>query len=119
MKIISSLFFLVMLALLSGCGNSLSRVDYYQNLIRAELKVGDSAYKVEAFFKRHNWEYSFYDDTNHQFANYKCKYYFSRVYDERNIPGIRLVAKSIDMHIFLDDDMKFKDFLVDAFGTSF
>jgi len=95
----------------------ISSVEYYERLIVTELKIGDSTDDIEAFFNKHNFKFEILDHRETRFATYPYKFYFSRVYDEREMPGLRLIAASIDVFIFLDDDMKFKDFLVEEFST--
>jgi len=95
-----------------------STVQYYQDLVNSELKIGDSKEQIEAFFERHNFQYNFYDNSNNILTPYEKepkRGYASFVYATQ---GRSLVKKTIQLRIGVDENKRVTGFFVEKFVTS-
>lgn len=79
---------------------------YYDNLVREELKVGDSKDKIEEFFKKNNFEYSFEKGFNREVGEPLYDAYISLVYNGKSERF--LASKKIFLEVVVDDNMRFK-----------
>ena len=95
-----------------NCYNPKRNVEYWEGLFHSELKVGDGADSVEAFFKRHNYKYKYTGKS--KYGNEYEHYYYARIYDSS---GIELLRKSIAVIVLMDENMKVKEIMFEEWYT--
>lgn len=95
-----------------NCYSPKRNIEYWRNLFHSELKVGDDADSVDAFFKRHNFEYEY--TGRPQYGDEFERYYYAKIYESS---GIELLRKSIAIRILMDENMKVKEIIFEEWYT--